>query len=1087
MNHSGLDFQEVVSSQLPALQLLVNMGYTYLNPIEALEVRAGRKASPFLNTVLIDSLERLNRVHYKAQVLPFAPENITKAAEKLTRLPYEALYTTAQKYYDLLTLGTSLEQVIDGDKKSYSLKYIDFEHPENNVYHVTEEFALERLTSSQTRRPDIVVFVNGIPLAVIECKRPDLKDGLDQAVAQHLRNQQAGEIPHLSCIAQLLIGVTQNAAKYGTTATDRKFWGDWREENADFHSRLPDLVNAPLAAEVAARMLEWREPWIAAQIRGTWKAGGRAASPQDALLHSLLDKNRLLELIRGFIVFDAGTKKVARYQQFFAIGATVERVSERVKLAETDSGDSSIDPSSGLPARRGGVIWHTTGSGKSLTMVMLAKALTVSGVALSPKVILVTDRIDLDEQIRDTFKNCGAEVVQASSGKNLYELVQSSKATVITTLIDKFEAVSREKFKDASADIFILVDESHRSQYGTANALMNTVFPNACYLGFTGTPLLKKEKSTAQKFGGFIHKYTMPQAVADGAVAPLKYEGRYSELRGAAAQLDKWFERVTRTLTDQQRADLKRKFTSAEPILEAKERMSEVAFDIGQHFRSFVSGKDEDKRTGLKGQFAVSSKLMAVRYKKLFDSWGEVSAAVIMSAPDTREDHSSVDESDVPEVQAFWRDMMARYGSEKVYQRSIIDSFKGEGDPEILIVVDKLLTGFDAPRNTVLYLDKRLKEHNVLQAIARVNRVFDGKEYGLIVDYRGIFGELTDAMELYAALEAEGFDLEDIEDALVDVSVELAMLPTRHTHVWDVFKGVTNRSDPEAMQLWLYPQDRRDAFYEALSHFVNTLRLALSTAKFLEDAPEDIRKRYVHDLRYFLNLRAAVKQRYGEAIDYSVFEKQIRNLIAEHVGADTVRTLIAPVSIFDREALELELATLEGTAARADVIASRIKRVATERLEEDPTFFKRLSQLVEEAIEAYRAQRMNDLEYLKTVEDLLEQTRNKGQSDLPAALHQRAEAAAYYGLFGEQLNDEFKNLEKAPDLFIEMALEFQRLLGQHKIRDWERSESVRKRMMNDLDDYLFALEQQHEVRIPFTVRDDLFEKVIQVALHYEYA
>jgi len=298
---------------------------------------------------------------------------------------------------------------------------------------------------------------------------------------------------------------------------------------------------------------------------------------------------------------------------------------------------------------------------------------------------------------------------------------------------------------------------------------------------------------------------------------------------------------------------------------------------------------------------------------------------------------------------------------------------------------------------------------------------------------------------------------------------------------------VVNRGDPEAMQLWLYPQDRRDAFYDALSHFVKTLRLALSSPHFLETTPEEVRGRYVSDLRFFLNLRTAVKQRYGETVDYSTYEKQIRNLIAEHVGAETVKVLIEPVSIFDREALELELAGLESSAARADVIASRIKRVATEKLEEDPTFYKKLSQLVEEAIENHRAQRISELDYLKEVEELLEQARNKGERNLPHKLRPHPEAAAYFGLFEEQLEDEFKNVEKAPALFVEMALEFRRRLETHKIRDWSSSEAVRNRMLNELDDYLYELEQEHQVRIPNAVRDELFQKVISVALHYDYA
>lgn len=264
-----------------------------------------------------------------------------------------------------------------------------------------------------------------------------------------------------------------------------------------------------------------------------WQAGERLPSPQDKAIHSLLRPERLLELVYQYIVFDNKEKKICRYQQYFAVGATLDRVTQR-------KGDTQ---------RPGGVIWHTTGSGKSLTMVMLAKALVLAPDIPNPKIVLVTDRIDLDDQIYKTFHACGKPVVQARTGEHLIELIAHNKASIITTIIDKFESASRKrKISDTSSNIFVLVDESHRSQYGVSHAKMQNVFPNACYIGFTGTPLLKKEKTTAAKFGGFIHMYTMNQAVADGAVTPLLYEGRMSELHGDQAQIDKWFERVTKDL-----------------------------------------------------------------------------------------------------------------------------------------------------------------------------------------------------------------------------------------------------------------------------------------------------------------------------------------------------------------------------------------------------------------------------------------------------------------------------------------------------------------------------------------------------------
>ena len=636
--------------------------------------------------------------------------------------------------------------------------------------------------------------------------------------------------------------------------------------------------------------------------------------------------------------------------------------------------------------------------------------------------------------------------------------------------------MAREKLKVDSPDVFVLVDESHRSQYGSANALMQTVLPGACLIGFTGTPLLKKEKNTAQKFGGILHSYSMSRAVQDGAVAPLKYEARHAELRGAQAQIDRWFERVTQGLTDAQKVDVKRKFQAAQTVLGAGSRLEEIAYDIGEHYARTYQGR------GLKAQFAVSSKLDAVRYKKIFERWGRVSVALVMSAPDTREGRETVDEADVPEVQAFWRDMLGRYGSEKNYQDSVISAFKGDGDPELLIVVDKLLTGFDAPRNAVLYLDKRLKEHNILQAIARVNRLYDGKDYGLIVDYRGIWGEMREALDIYAALEAEGFDPADVAGTLESVDAEIGLLKTRHGHVWDVLSGV-DRQNIEAMQRHLEPQDHRDAFYESLTAFAKTLQLALSTPSFLDSTPEAERQVYIRDLRFFLNLRTAVKRRYGESVDFGPLEEQLRKMVQEHVGADTVSQLAPPVSLFDLEATEQQDATIEGDAARADTMTSRIRRAVTERMEEDPTFYKRLSELVDEAIADHRAGRLADLEYLERAEELTRLAREQATQGGDPRLQGHPAAQAYRGLLAEGLGETLAALPDLPERLTTAALAFESSINALKIRDWHSNIGVRHRMIDAMDDHLYDLERETGVRIPHSVRDALYEKVLSVARH----
>ncbi len=1061
MNPSPIDLREVISSQIPALALLQNMGYTYITPAEALAYRQGKRTKIVLEDVLTAQLHKLNSITNRGQIHAFSEANIQKAVVAISQFPYDALYTTSTALYDLITLGKSLEQTIDGDKKSHTLQYIDWQNPANNVYHVSDEFEIERRNSTQTRRPDIVLFVNGIPLVAIECKRPDLKDAIDQAISQQLRNHRPAEIPHFFCLTQILLAIAQNSAQYATTGTDKKFWAVWKEPDPiTFDAELHALINIAPAHAQTTKLLSWRAPAEQAQIRQLWTAGERQVSAQDRILYSLLTPDRLLDLIFGYIVFDNGTKKIARYQQYFAVKATLDRVRQI-------RGDSS---------RQGGMIWHTTGSGKSLTMVMLAKALALEKkTILNPKIILVNDRIDLDQQLKDTFKSCGAQVTQAKSGQDLLELVNNPKAEIITTIIDKFDTVAREKGQNSSADIFVLVDESHRSQYGQTHAKMRNVFPNGCYIGFTGTPLLKKEKSTAAKFGGLIHSYTMPNAVSDKAVVPILYEGRESEFKNTEA-VDKWFDRITADLNEQQKADLKGKFKSSEPLYEAEDRMEEVAYDISEHFAKHFKG------TAFKGQFATSSKRAAIKYQKLLDKWGKVRSAVIISAPDTREDNDSVDEADISEVQRFWKDMMTRYGSAKKYQEELVNKFKdedGEDAPEILIVVDKLLTGFDAPRNAVLYLDKRLKEHNILQAIARVNRVFAGKDYGLVIDYRGIFGDMTDAMKLYDALEQEGFDREDIVGALVDVQIEIAKLPTHHAAVWDVFKGVSNLQDTESLQQWLYPPDRRDDFYESLRDFAKTLKLSLSNSKFQADTPESTKDRYRQDLKYFLNLREAVKIRYAETIDYSRYADQIRTMVVREIGASEFTTIIEPIDIFDVDRSDTEIAEIAGTAAQADAIAARVKKVAIEKMEEDPILYLRLSQLIQTAIEAHRAKRLSDLEYLQQMRQHLDTARTRGAEALPAALRHREQARAFYNVLQDKLAID------QPEVLVTLAVGIEDIITQQKVRDWQHNQGIQNRILNSIDDLVHDLKKNHSLFIPWGDLDEMIKKIISIAQHHE--
>ena len=545
-------------SQIPALQLLMKLGYKYLTPAEALEARSNRSSNVLLESVLKKQLLQINKIEYKNKEFQFTDANINTAILALRDLPLQDGFTAANKFFfELITLGKSLEQNVLGDKKSFSFKYIDWENPENNTFHVTEEFEVLRDGRTDTYRPDIVLFINGIPMVVIECKSPTIKTPIEQAVEQSLRNQREDGIRSLFLYSNIVMGVAVNEAKYATTATKKEFWSVWKEQfktkeqEAAYLLTLQLLKNQPLPNTDRTALFKERFYHVLNYFNQL-ESDNLIITEQDKLLYNLCSKERLLDVIYHFILFDNGEKKIARYQQYFAVKYTLQRI-------------ENVLPSG---ARQGGVIWHTQGSGKSLTMVMLAQLIAMDKAIKNPKILLVTDRVDLDDQITETFKKCGKPVKQANTGRHLVELLSDADDAIITTIIHKFESAVKiaEPFK--SNNIFVLVDEGHRSQYGTFNVKMQRAFPNACFVAFTGTPLLKNEKSTAKKFGGLIDTYSIKDAVEDKAVVPLLYEGRHNVLEVNEKPLDNYFDRVSEGLTDYGKSNLKRKFSAKNKIVQ---------------------------------------------------------------------------------------------------------------------------------------------------------------------------------------------------------------------------------------------------------------------------------------------------------------------------------------------------------------------------------------------------------------------------------------------------------------------------------------------------------------------------------------
>ena len=569
---------------------------------------------------------------------------------------------------------------------------------------------------------------------------------------------------------------------------------------------------------------------------------------------------------------------------------------------------------------------------------------------------------------------------------------------------------------------------------------MRRLLPRACYLGFTGTPLLTREKSTFATLGGLIHRYAIDEAVEDGAVVPLLYEGRFVGQQVTA-----------RT----------------------------IARDISKHFRRHWQG------TGFKAQLVAPSKVAAIRFKEMLDEIGDVTSEIVISPPDDREGNEEVDKASKDRVRVFWDETMARHGSETEYNRRVIDAFKGPGHPEILIVVSKLLTGFDAPRNTVLYVCKPLKEHNLLQAIARVNRLHEEggteKQFGFIIDYQGLLGELDSALTTYSALE--GYDPEDLVGAVHDVREEIGKLRHYYGRLWDLFRPVANKKDMEAMEQFLADDARRQDFYGRLRAFSRCLHISLSSEKVLDVFDEARIAELKRDWRSFSELRRSVRIRYQEAVDVTEFEPKIKHLLDDHVAAMPAETVIELVDIHDKGMLK---AVVEETgvtsASRADRIASATRRAITERMDLDPAFYERFSKLLEDTIKEYREKRRSEGDYLERVVGIASKVaRGYEECDVPAALRGNDDGMAFYGMFKGALRDPCGE-PLGDDETAEVALAVMDVIHERLIVDVWSNETAQNDMRNAIDDYFYdVLRDEMGIKLTEGQMDDLLARIMRLA------
>lgn len=1015
---------EMSTSQRPAIEVLKKLGYKYISEEENKNLRNNILTDVIFKDILAKKLNEINSYEYKGEKYKFSASTIGQAIKDLNEDLVTGLISTNEKIYDLLTLGKSYqENMVDGTKRSFDIKYIDFEHPENNDFYVTEEFSVLRMNGKDYARPDIVLFVNGIPLAVIECK--DVSVPIIQAISQNIRNQKPDYIPQLFKFIQIVMAANKNETKYATCGTPDKFWSTWNEQYVE---KQNELLNKTVI--------------------------DRQVTKQDRDIISLFEKERFLELIKDFIIFEAGRKKICRYQQYFAVKAMLERIKQ---------------------GKKGGVVWHTQGSGKSITMVYITKKLMEDKEIQNPQVVIVTDRVDLDKQIHKTFNRIGVEAARATTGNNLTDLIKNEKIRVITTVVNKFETVVKSGISVDAPNTFILVDEGHRTQYGEINRRMQEVFKGAIYISFTGTPIMKRDRNIFDKFGGLIHKYSLDDALKDKAIVPLIYEGKMVDQEVSKEAIDMRLDMLTRNLTSEQKIEVMKKWSRFEKVASSEQRLELITWDIASNYNQTLKG------TGFNAIFACNKKVEAVKYYNIFkDEFPELEVAVVISSPDMREGEESIDEDTNDIVKKFYINAISNYKNEEEYEETIKSKFIN-GDIDILIVVDKLLTGFDAPKASTLYLDKQIKEHNLLQAIARVNRLCDGKDYGYIVDYRGLLGELDKALTMYQEAGLEEFNEEDIKSSVYYIDTEINNMFEAYEELKELFKDIKNKNDLEEYEILLEDEKIRKDFYNKLCKFGSMLGIILPS----DQAYYKVGKEEISELRkalaFYQKLRATVKLRYSETIDHKEYEAKMQKLLDNYVVAKEMMRITEPVDITDAENFDKELEKMGTDRGKADAIRTRLTRTISEKSKEDPAYYKKFSTRIEETIEAYRNRRITDSEYLQKMQDIKEDFR-KGNSGISYPTNITTEnSRAFYGVIYDKLIPRMKENANIEEIG-EIALTIQKEIESKIKRDWHYNTDIHNEIAQAIDDTIFMYATRKNINLDLEELDKLIEEIINIAL-----
>ncbi|WP_343101272.1 type I restriction endonuclease subunit R [Romboutsia sp. MSSM.1001216sp_RTP31141st1_G3_RTP31141_220114] len=1040
--------------ELPAIEYLISLGYEYID---------GKKLTPennerdSLNEVILtkrifNSLKKLNPT--------ISDENINKIIRQLQRPEFlgSGLLEINEKIYDyIVNLQLTVDEIIENKKEKITVKLIDFDNINNNDFLVANQFVVKG--EQETIRPDIVIFINGMPIAVLECKSP-FKEGNS--------NENVGKYDGFQQLRRYMNGRDANFIE----GAERLFYTNFITGILNKYTAFIGTISSGYKHYV-----EWKDAY---PLENT-KVSDYKETPQNILLQGVFKKENLLDIIQNFIVYDLDKensikiKKVCRYQQFRA----VEKCMKRILEGKT-------------PLQKGGVVWHTQGSGKSLTMVFLARKVRSTKKISDATLVVVTDRTDLDKQIFETFQNnlTNTTPVRSESIGEMKELLRNSNAQIITTTIQKFQSEKEEdnivglsdeeknnignlylekeyEILSTKNNVIVMSDEAHRSQYSSTAANLRNALPNATFIGFTGTPIDKEDKSTPRTFGSYIDKYSIKDAVKDGATVKIVYEGRRPDLHIKGETLEDIFEREFSDRSDDEKEAIKNKYANKRTVVEADDRIEEIAKDMLKHYKDYIYPN------GFKAQIVCVSRDACVKYynalkKHMKEITGEdLECRVIFSGsqndkPYLKEHHTTSKE-----------------------QEEILKEFKkstSESKLCFIIVKDMLLTGFDAPIEQVMYLDRPLKEHTLLQAIARVNRTCgDRKKCGYVIDYYGVLDFLEEALAIFDKDEL-GSPMESMD------SLHNEMLSYRE-NVMRMFTGVDKNNIDDLVKV-IEPEDKRAEFEVAYKKFAGAVESLM---------PGNVSKNILNDVKWLSYIRAAAKMRYNpqDKLDISDCGEKVKEIISKHLESSGVISWISPITLFESD-FEMQIEKNMSDEAVASSMEHAAKNVINVKMDENPVYFtsllEKLSQILEET--------KNDwVEKKARLKEFIDRELKSGQEDEASDLGLTTKEFAVFETLRKVLEGKEEDLSKVAeeeaiytsDATTNFAKEFSKEFNEKMIKEWHMtgwSENQTKISQVDTKIYMYLLSKSAKIREvygPETIAKikELKEQILKLAkIHY---